>query len=135
MTHYTRQIVSREDLAHLVHTFYDRIRQDALLGPIFNHHIEEERWPQHLAMLTDFWEVNLFGEGRFTGRPGMKHIKVDRSLEKGMSETHFRQWLGLWFEVIDELYHGEKAELAKSRAIQMANGQFNLVTNSRNDGI
>ena len=126
-----KQIESRADISLLVHTFYDRIREDAMLGPIFNHHIAPDKWPAHLNMLTDFWEMNLFGTGHFTGKPGMKHIMVDRSLKDGMNEEHFRQWVGLWFETLDSLFDGDRVDLAKDRAIQMANGQFKMVMRSR----
>ena len=56
-----KQITSREDVSLLVNTFYGKIRQDELLGPIFNGHIAEEKWPEHLWKLTNFWETNLFG--------------------------------------------------------------------------
>ncbi|MEP0986638.1 group III truncated hemoglobin [Ekhidna sp.] len=126
-----KQIESRDDISLLVNTFYTNIRKDELLGPIFNHHIEEERWPVHLEMLTDFWEMNLFGTGNFNGKPGMKHIMVDRSLKNGITEEHFRQWVGLWFETLDTLFEGPLVEHAKNRAIQMANGQFKMVVRSR----
>ncbi|MFK7952702.1 MAG: group III truncated hemoglobin [Ekhidna sp.] len=127
-----KQIESREDISLLVNTFYGHIRKDELLGPIFNHHIEGDKWPAHLSMLTDFWEMNLFGTGQFTGKPGMKHIMVDRSLKEGMKEDHFRQWVGIWFETLDSLFEGQKVALAKDRAVQMANGQFRMVMRSRN---
>ncbi len=126
-----KEIESKEDISLLVNTFYETIRKDEFLGPIFNYHIEEDRWPIHLSMLTDFWEMNLFGTGTFNGRPGMKHIKVDRSLKNGITEDHFRRWVDLWFQTLDSLFEGPKVELAKSRAIQMANGQFNMVVKSR----
>lgn len=131
MTPSLKQIETRADISFLVETFYKKIRADDLLGPIFNHHIEPDRWRVHLETLTDFWELNLLGTGNFKGKPGMKHIMVDRALKHGMSETHFRQWVGLWFTVIDELFAGPAAELAKDRAIQMANGQFNMIVSSR----
>ena len=72
------KIESREDVSLLVHTFYSKIRKDDLLGPIFNAHISEEEWPQHLIKLTDFWETNLFGVRKFKGSPTKKHLKVDK---------------------------------------------------------
>ncbi|NQZ75340.1 MAG: group III truncated hemoglobin [Ekhidna sp.] len=126
-----QDIESREDISKVVHAFYGIIRKDDLLGPIFNHHIEDERWPVHLSMLTDFWEMNLFGTGNFTGRPGMKHILVDRSLNEGMNGSHFRQWLELWFQTLDSMFQGPKVELAKDRALLMAKGQLNMVVRSR----
>ena len=49
-----KTIENREDISKLVHTFYAKIRKNELLGPIFNRHISEEQWPDHLKILTDF---------------------------------------------------------------------------------
>ena len=62
-----KAIETREDVTLLVNTFYAKIRKDSLLGPIFNQHIPDERWPEHLSKLADFWETNLFGVAKFKG--------------------------------------------------------------------
>ena len=49
-----KEIESRSDINYLVNNFYSKIRRDNLLGPIFNSHISEEKWPAHLSKLTDF---------------------------------------------------------------------------------
>ena len=53
-------IIDRRDVACLVNVFYDRIRADDMLGPIFDDlaHVD---WPTHLPHLDDFWESVLFG--------------------------------------------------------------------------
>ena len=71
-----KEIKTRKDVSILVHTFYDKIRKDDLLGPIFNSHIAEDQWPEHLEKLTDFWETNLFGIPKFKGNPSQKHLNV-----------------------------------------------------------
>ena len=53
-----KQLENRNDVAQLVRAFYAKIRQDELLGPIFNESIQD--WEPHLEKLTDFWEGNLF---------------------------------------------------------------------------
>ena len=117
-------IATREDVSVLVHRFYDKIRQNELLGPIFNAHIADAQWPEHLSKLTDFWESNLFGLRTFRGSPSAKHIHVDKNLHYTISQTHFAQWLQLWLETIDELYVGELATKAKDMARRMATGQY-----------
>ena len=124
-------IKTREDISVLVNTFYAKIRKDDLLGPIFNHHIPEEEWPIHLHQLTNFWETNLFGVKNPKVSPGQKHMQVDASMNYSISETHFHQWLGLWFETIDELFVGELAERAKASSLRMANGQFAMIWHNR----
>lgn len=78
-----------EDIELLVNSFYAKIRVDELLGPIFNSHISENAWPEHLKNLADFWETNIFGVPRFKGSPTQKHINVDKNLNYTISQVHF----------------------------------------------
>jgi len=126
-----KTIETRKDVSFLVHEFYGKIRKDSLLGPIFNSHIPEERWPEHLDKLTDFWETNLFGIAKFKGNPTQKHIVVDRNLNHTTSQTHFGQWLQLWFETLDENFEGIVALKAKEASRRMAHGQFMAMFNHR----
>lgn len=118
------QITTRADIQKLVHRFYGKIREDQLLGPIFNQHIAEHQWPEHLEKLTDFWETNLFGIPKFKGSPTQKHIQVDKNLNYTIEQRHFGQWVQLWFATIDELFEGDLADRAKNAARKMSTGQF-----------
>jgi hemoglobin len=126
-----KTIENRNDVNILVNTFYTKIRKDGLLGPIFNGHIPEAKWPEHLNKLTDFWETNLFGVAKFKGNPTQKHVNVDRNLKHTIEPSHFEHWLGLWSETIDELYEGEKANRAKKTAHQIASAQFMMIQRNR----
>ena len=37
---------------------------------------------------------------------------------------HFERWLWLWHQTVDELFAGERAELAKSHADRVANAFY-----------
>jgi len=124
-------IESRKDINILVNAFYAKIRTDDLLGPIFNGHISDEKWPEHLDKLTDFWESNLFGVAKFNGNPTQKHVNVDRNLNHSISHSHFEHWLKIWSETIDELYTGERAEKAKKIARSIASAQFMMIQRHR----
>lgn len=124
-------INNREDICKLVNLFYSKIRKNKLLGPIFNDHISEEQWPEHLEKLTDFWETNLFGIAKFKGSPSAKHISVDRNMNHSIQQTHFGVWLQLWFETIDQLFEGELAFKAKQSARKMSTGQFLTIWHNR----
>jgi len=124
-------IENRNDVTILVNRFYAKIRQHELLGPIFNGHIPDENWPEHLEKLTDFWETNLFGIPKFKGNPSQKHVNVDKNLGHTIEQLHFGKWLELWFETIDELYEGELATKAKESARKMATGQFLTIWHNR----
>jgi hemoglobin len=115
-------IKNREDVAILVNTFYDKIRIDATLGPIFNGMISD--WDSHLDHLTTFWESSLFMtkklEQRYSGNPIEAHIKVDNYAKNTINEQHFGIWLNYWSQTIDELFVGDVADNAKRRARKMA---------------
>jgi hemoglobin len=126
-----RTIENRDDIESLVHMFYAKIRQDGLLGPIFNGHISEEAWPVHLKKLADFWETNLLGVHKFKGSPSQKHTMVDKNLQYTVEQKHFDRWLHLWFETIDDDFVGHLAEKAKKAAGRMAHGQYLVIWKNR----
>jgi hemoglobin len=110
-------IRNREDVHFLVTTFYDKIRKDDLLGPIFNERITH--WKAHLEHLTDFWESSLFFVNKYKGNPLEKHVEVDAAIKNTINEHHFGVWLNYWIQTLDELFEGEKVNIAKNRARKM----------------
>jgi hemoglobin len=126
-----KEIENREDISLLVNTFYDAIRKDELLGPIFNNHIKTTQWPAHLEKLTDFWMTALFGIAGFKGSPTMAHKKVDLNLNQTIAQNHFERWIHLWHTTIDSLFNGSIANRAKIASENMAIGQFNAICNMR----
>ncbi|MFT5075077.1 MAG: hemoglobin [Saprospiraceae bacterium] len=113
-----KDITSREDLTTLVHIFYKDIREEELLGTIFNSIIKN--WDHHLDLLVDFWETNLFFVKKHKGNPLEKHVEVDQFHGNTINELYFGVWLNLWFKTIDSLYEGYIAQLAKNRARNMS---------------
>lgn len=126
-----KTLQNRNDISSLVHAFYEKIRKNELLGPIFHKHIAENEWTAHLEKLTDFWETNLFGIAKFKGNPTAKHIKVDQLHSYKIEPIHFGVWLQLWFETIDQRFEGELANKAKDSARKMGTGQYIAIWNNR----
>ncbi len=126
-----KEIVGREEVFLLVHTFYEKIKKDDLLGEIFTKTIPVEEWNDHLEKLTDFWETNLFFVRKYKGNPIEKHQKVDENFNALISQEHFGRWLQLWFHTIDELFYGEKAHQAKERARNIASMLFFKIFENR----
>ena len=73
-------IVQRIDVKTLVDRFYDKVKKDKLLGPVFNH----VDWPQHLPIMYDFWSSMLLGDQSYRGNPLQRHLhlQIDKSHEK-----------------------------------------------------
>ena len=106
-------ISTKEDVKHLVDTFYARVREHEILGPIFNDKIGE-LWFLHLDTLSRFWETLLLDNRTYFGAPFPKHFDLPIKVE------HFSMWLTLFEQTVDDLFKGEKAEEAKHRARQLA---------------
>lgn len=83
-------------VSRLVDTFYGRIRDDALLGPIFAERITD--WPLHLGRMKAFWRSVLHNSGEFSGNPMRKHIVIP-----GLEERHFAHWLDLFYATLRDL--------------------------------
>jgi hemoglobin len=72
----------------LVHRFYARIREDALLGPIFEERIAD--WGPHLERMCAFWSSVALMTGRYHGQPMRIHMPLPIDAE------HFDRWLALF---------------------------------------
>ena len=117
-----QDIQNREDVFLLVSTFYSKVRANTEIGHFFNETIHD--WPSHLEKLTDFWETNLFMVSKFRGNPMKAHKEVDQKFNNSIEQKHFGEWLNMWFATIDELFEGERANIAKNRARNMAGNLF-----------
>ena len=114
-----KDLMNRADVFLLVRCFYDKVRSDALLGPIFNGMIRD--WDHHLDHLTTFWCNQLFMEkGTYKGDPIAVHKKVDAFANHEINEHHFGRWLNLWVQTVDERFEGDNAFILKNRARKMA---------------
>lgn len=90
--------ISEDDIVTLVHRFYGAVRQDAVLGPIFERHIED--WDAHLSLLVDFWSALLRGTRRFKGSPVTRHQALP-----GLSAALFERWLALFEQTTLGMQH------------------------------
>jgi hemoglobin len=72
----------------LVETFYAKVRDDALIGPIFAERVED--WAPHLAQMKLFWSSVALSTGVYQGRPMPKHLPLP------IDATHFDRWLALF---------------------------------------
>ena len=80
------------DLQRLVDAFYAKVRQDAVLGPLFNAAVED--WPEHLEKLGAFWSSVMRTTGRYKGSPMGAHLRHASAIRPEM----FERWLALWRE-------------------------------------
>lgn len=106
-------ILTINDVKLLVNNFYDKVRADELLGPIFDERIRD-RWPAHLEKMYGFWQTVLLGEHTYDGTPFPPHAQLP------VGHEHFSKWMELFIASVDELFSGNIAEEARWRAGKMA---------------
>lgn len=75
-------------IRRLVHAFYDRVRADHMLGPVFAERITD--WGPHLEKMSAFWSSVALMTGRYHGRPMPAHVRLP------ISGAHFDRWLELF---------------------------------------
>lgn len=116
-TQITAEIVERtgidEDMIErLVHAFYDRVREDALLGPIFNKRVDN--WQTHLKRMCAFWSSVALMSGHYHGQPMEKHLPLP------VDGRHFDRWLYLFRETALEVCPSPAAQYFIERAARIA---------------
>ncbi|MDB5241965.1 MAG: sec-independent protein translocase TatC, partial [Spirosoma sp.] len=66
-------IQSTHDVEELVGQFYGKIRQDVMLGPVFDV-VAQVDWEHHIPRLVGFWSTVLLGSDQYRGNPVLPHL-------------------------------------------------------------
>jgi hemoglobin len=126
-------IEGRRHIEKLVNAFYERVREDDVLGFIFEE-VARTDWEAHLPRMYAFWERVLFGTGSFAGNPLVAHAKLVPLTEMGCPQ--FARWIAIFRGTVDDLFVGQRAEHIKNCAEDMANviyARINQVPDPRFD--
>lgn len=107
-----KDISGKEDVIRMVDEFYNRIRKDNLLAPLFIHHVKDP--VTHLKLMYEFWENVIFFSGNYAGNPMNAHVKVHK--ETPLEIQHFIRWNVLFNATVDDLFSGKHAEMVKQKA-------------------
>jgi hemoglobin len=96
----TAEIASRTGITEamierLVHAFYDKVRADPVLGPVFDVRIHD--WGPHLRQMCAFWSSVALMTGRYHGTPMVKHAPLP------VDAAHFDRWLALFEQTAHEV--------------------------------
>jgi hemoglobin len=110
-------IETRADCERLVRAFYGRALTDPIIGFLFTD-VAKIDLEAHIPTITSFWETVLLGARSYLGGAFRPHavLNAKSPLQRG----HFERWLVLWSTTVDELFAGERAELAKAHANRVA---------------
>lgn len=96
----------------LVRRFYDRVRADPLLGPVFDARIVE--WEPHLQRMTRFWSSVALMSGCYHGQPMALHAPLP------IDASHFDRWLEIFEATARETCAPAAAEHFIERARRIA---------------
>ena len=113
----TAEIVERtgidEDLIErIVRAFYERVRVDDFIGPIFAERITD--WEPHLQRMCAFWSSVALLTGRYHGQPMPRHMPLP------IDARHFDRWIFLFVETVRELCPPAAADHFIERARRIA---------------
>lgn len=102
-------------IRRVVFGFYDQVRADAILAPVFDRVIAPDAWPHHLETMCDFWSSVLMRTGRYHGRPMPKHLALP-----DLTDAHFQRWLSLFRTTVRDLCAPAVADRFLDRALNIA---------------
>lgn len=115
--HITAEIIARTGINdaminRLVRNFYEKVRRDGLLAPIFEARIKD--WEPHLRRMCSFWSSVALISGLYHGSPMAKHLPLP------LDAAHFDRWLALFEETARETCPPEAAAHFVERARRIA---------------
>jgi hemoglobin len=82
--------ITEASIPRMVDTFYARVREDAVLSPIFESKLAG-KWDEHMPRMYAFWTKILLGKGDFQSNVFGKHMAL-----AGIEREHFMHWLCLF---------------------------------------
>ncbi len=72
-----KDIEDRKDIELLINSFYDKVKQDAIIGSFFTE-VVQVNWEKHLPVMYNFWENIVFQTGSYNGNPMDKHLELNK---------------------------------------------------------
>jgi hemoglobin len=110
-----KDILNKKDIEKLVNLFYEKVKKDITISHFFK---DDFHWDKHLEIMYKFWENVVFYTGSYSGNPMAKHFEIHAKTPLSMKDFH--KWTKLFNESVDELFYGEKADLIKLKASNIA---------------
>lgn len=110
-----RDTVPTEDnIRELVYAFYERVRADPLLGPVFDSKLAG-RWDDHLPKMVTFWSSLVLGTKNYRGNVQQAHQPLE-----GVEPAHFSRWLSLFLKTVEARYAPAAAVRFMEPALRIA---------------
>jgi hemoglobin len=112
--HKREQTPDEANIRSLVETFYRRVDEDSLLGPIFSRELTG-RWDEHLAKMTSFWSSLVLGTKGYRGNVQEAHRPLG-----DIEPRHFARWLSLFLNTVEQRYEPAAAVQFMEPALRIA---------------
>jgi len=106
--------ITAEQVSLLVDRFYDRVRSDEQLAPLFQQHMSLD-WSQHLPRMKAFWRSVLLKTGEYKGKPVPAHTKM-----LNVDTADFERWLDLFGITVQEVFTPEAQPIVIEAAQRIA---------------
>jgi hemoglobin len=106
--------ITPSSIIQLVDTFYARVRNDAVLGPVFEAKLAGH-WHEHMPRMYAFWTKVLLDTGEFQGNVFGTHMALS-----GIGTEHFVRWLTLFKMTAIEVFGEDGAAEAITVAQRIA---------------
>ena len=112
-----KDIESREDLERMLRAFYEKVFTDDLISHFFIEVVPLDL-AHHLPVITDFWESVLLNGRDY--RRNVMQLHIDIHKLSPIHKEHLDRWVQLFTQTVDAFFEGDKATLAKQRALSIA---------------
>ena len=110
-----KDILNKNDIEKLVEHFYQKVKKEPSISTFFR---DDFNWEKHVEVMCKFWENVVFYTGSYNGNPMSKHIEIHS--KKLLTMKDFHLWTKLFNDSVDELYFGDRADLIKLKAANIA---------------
>src|ERR1700722_17567870 len=102
------------NIRELVYAFYDRVRADSIVGPVFEQTLAG-RWDEHLPKMCMFWASLVLGAKQYRGNVQQAHQPLP-----GLEPQHFSHWLYLFLDTVESRYQPAAAVRFMEPALRIA---------------
>jgi len=107
------QVLTEIQIREVLNRFYEAVRADAELGPVF---AVVGDWEEHMTRLAEFWSSLMLASGKYKGNPLSMHmVHADR-----IKPAMFLRWLDLWTQATDEVLGSTQAAEMQAKAARVA---------------
>ena len=103
---------SDQKMMSFLETFYAQVREDEVLGDVFNKTIN--KWDSHLQKIEVFWKNHLYQPGLYKGNPLLIHQKLHE--KEVLTESQFKRWLELFESTADDFFQDKELKSIKRKA-------------------